>query len=367
MGDSVLLVPLLRWLKQLDPAVHIGLLVTSGSRQVLAGCPYVDSWQVWSRKKAQVVWRDVANQQYDTAVLLRPSLTDALALRRAGIPQRFGYDYQRIAGSCYVSRGWGLTQRLIYPHGEIKQHQVRLVAERVIPALTGQPVPTDDTAFIQSLWPQPEAVAHVKQRLQSLAIASDPSRLAVIHLAAASLNKDIAVDKVLPALVRLAEAGYTLIATGPSQQQQPYGEGLVQPLEQMGVRLHNWAGQTNLSELVALLAQSELVLGLDSAPLHMAAAVGVPAVVGIYGATHPAQWAPWPHRQLPSGNLPPYPLVFEPVSLSLPCKPCLTKTCQHTQCREDITSGHVLLAVERALHRLQRLTRVTLQQTVTNA
>jgi ADP-heptose:LPS heptosyltransferase len=47
-----------------------------------------------------------------------------------------------------------------------------------------------------------------------------------------------------------------------------------------------------LSEIKSLIAAASLYVGNDSGPAHMAAALGVPAVV-IFGASDPAIWGPW--------------------------------------------------------------------------
>ena len=47
-----------------------------------------------------------------------------------------------------------------------------------------------------------------------------------------------------------------------------------------------------LSEIKRLMAGAALFVGNDSGPAHMAAALGVPAVV-IFGASDPAIWGPW--------------------------------------------------------------------------
>lgn len=48
----------------------------------------------------------------------------------------------------------------------------------------------------------------------------------------------------------------------------------------------------NLSQLIALVQRVDLVIAGDSGPLHLAAAVGVPAL-GLYGPTDPARTGPW--------------------------------------------------------------------------
>ena len=52
------------------------------------------------------------------------------------------------------------------------------------------------------------------------------------------------------------------------------------------------AGQTSLGQLAALLRQAELVLGVDSGPLHLAAAQGV-RTVHLYGPGDAGRFGPW--------------------------------------------------------------------------
>ena len=52
-----------------------------------------------------------------------------------------------------------------------------------------------------------------------------------------------------------------------------------------------WAGQLTLDESAALIEQAALVVGNDSAPIHLAAALDVPSV-SLWGPTFPEKWAP---------------------------------------------------------------------------
>jgi heptosyltransferase-1 len=54
---------------------------------------------------------------------------------------------------------------------------------------------------------------------------------------------------------------------------------------------------TSLAELMAVLARARFVVGGDTGPLHIAAALGVP-VVGLYGPTDPAQTGPYTKRRV---------------------------------------------------------------------
>ncbi|PTN37750.1 glycosyltransferase family 9 protein [Desulfonatronum sp. SC1] len=58
-------------------------------------------------------------------------------------------------------------------------------------------------------------------------------------------------------------------------------------------RFLNMTGQTALAELPTLIAQARLVVGNDSGPLHLAAAIGVPTLA-LFGPTDSAKYRPYP-------------------------------------------------------------------------
>jgi ADP-heptose:LPS heptosyltransferase len=57
------------------------------------------------------------------------------------------------------------------------------------------------------------------------------------------------------------------------------------------IDVHNLAGKTSLGELAAVLKKCSLLIGIDSAPMHIAVAVGTPTVT-IFGPSSPTNWAP---------------------------------------------------------------------------
>ena len=58
-------------------------------------------------------------------------------------------------------------------------------------------------------------------------------------------------------------------------------------------RFHNLTGKTTLAQLPPLLAKARLVVGNDSGPLHLAAALGVPTLA-LFGPTEPDLYRPYP-------------------------------------------------------------------------
>jgi ADP-heptose:LPS heptosyltransferase len=60
--------------------------------------------------------------------------------------------------------------------------------------------------------------------------------------------------------------------------------------EQTHCRVIDLSGKTSLGGLLAVLSRLRLLLANDSAPAHLAHALGVPSVV-VFGSAHPTQWA----------------------------------------------------------------------------
>jgi heptosyltransferase-3 len=87
----------------------------------------------------------------------------------------------------------------------------------------------------------------------------------------------------------------------------------------------NLAGKLSMKMVAALAARAKLFVGVDSAPMHIAAAMGTP-VVALFGPSGEMEWAPWgvPHR-----------IVSSSVH---PCRPCGQDGCGGGKVSECITS-----------------------------
>ena len=98
------------------------------------------------------------------------------------------------------------------------------------------------------------------------------------------------------------------------------------------------AGKTTLQELAGLLSLSFLHIGVDSAPPHIAAAVGTPTIT-IYGPSDWFDWAPIGER---------HKVVFADKE----CVPCYKKGCQDegwSRCLEELEVEKVQAVIREAL------------------
>ncbi len=96
-------------------------------------------------------------------------------------------------------------------------------------------------------------------------------------------------------------------------------------------------GKTGIKSLSALFQRAAAIITNDSGPMHIAAAVGTPAVA-IFGPTDP-------------GLTGPYGEGHRVISMDLDCAPCFKRNCPDTRCLSGITTDEVYRAVTEILER----------------
>lgn len=109
-------------------------------------------------------------------------------------------------------------------------------------------------------------------------------------------------------------------------------------IAEAGVPVFNLAGQLNLRELAALTSRARLFVGVDSAPMHIAAAVGTPCVA-LFGPSGDKEWGPWGVKN-------------EIVASTHSCRPCGQDGCgggKVSECLYAIGVQQVLGAIDRVL------------------
>ncbi len=97
----------------------------------------------------------------------------------------------------------------------------------------------------------------------------------------------------------------------------------------LGGNCRNLCGCTSLVELGGVIAQMDLVISVDSGPMHMAAAAGVP-VVAVFGSTDPIRTGPYTSKSR---------VITHD---DMPCRPCRSRTCLRPE--KDIACMNTLPA-----------------------
>jgi len=133
----------------------------------------------------------------------------------------------------------------------------------------------------------PTAVDSVSRLLKSHGIA--PNNYAVLVPGSAHQDKRWPLERFAALADKISsQFGLSLIAVGTAPE-----ASIVERLKILAnVPLTNLAGQTSLSELIALLRTARLVVSNDTGPGHIAAALGTPLVL-MFSWSNPARIAPY--------------------------------------------------------------------------
>ncbi len=134
--------------------------------------------------------------------------------------------------------------------------------------------------------------------------------------------KSWTVEKNADLIARLAADGHRLVLTAAPAKSELAMAAAIEKLAPG--KFLNLAGRLSIKELGALAARAKLFVGVDSMPMHLAAAMGTPAVA-LFGPSGETEWGPWnvKHRIVASGHA---------------CRPCGNDGCGGGKISECLTT-----------------------------
>jgi heptosyltransferase-2/heptosyltransferase-3 len=345
LGDLLMTTPALGLLRAALPEAEITALVGPWARPVLAGRTEVDRVETcafpgFTRRApglplapyARLVWEGLRlrRARYDAALVLRVDHWWGAALVAcAGIPLRLGYAVPE-------SRAF-LTHAL---PADFAQHSVR-ESWRVVGALLdllGRPMPEGAPPAVRAT-ASPAGCAAAVAFLAERGVALDQPLVAIHPGTGADVKRWPAARWAEVADALVAERGARVVVTGSAEERDVVG-AVVAAMERPAVAA---AGSLDWDALGGLLARCALVLGVDSGPLHLAAALGVPTT-HVFGPTDPRRFGPW-------GAAPLHRVIRVPLACS-PCGNLIAPPCgEHAEpaCMRGVAPAAVLKAATEAM------------------
>lgn len=335
IGDVVLTMPAILALRRQFPDNELIACVREHARELAEDCPWTDGVICVDKKKRTLRQGLVYHAQFLTA-LRKPRFSLAIDLRTgprgaivaflSGAPYRIG----RFADEGPLWRNSLLTH-LVRPENEVVQyapeHHLNILApfgfhmEDALPTLT-----------------IPELRRKSSQAIFREAGITDQRPIAAIHPFSLWQYKEWQPGEWISLMRHLTtRRGFSVIVTGSSSERVRAGE----LTNGFSGRAFNLAGKTSIGELPAVLKACNLFVGVDTAALHMAGAVGVPTV-GIFGPSSPVSWAPRGDRHCV-------------VTKGMSCQPCRQKGCQgieKSRCLDDLKAEAVISVVENHLQHI---------------
>jgi heptosyltransferase-3 len=334
-GDVLLTSPVFTTLARAIPAAEIDALVYAETVEMLAGHPAIAQVHTIDRKwkerglatQALEEWRllrRLRERRYDLLVHLTEhprGLTLAWLLR-----PRWSVTRERATRS----RLW--RRRFTHFFRQPKA-ATRHTVETNLDALRRIGIYPDPSDKRLVLVPGREADA---KALALMAQHGLPARgFILVHPGSRWLFKCWPAQHTAALIDRIVASGYHVAITGaPDAGERALVAAIIKAVGPAArERTHDLSAQLTLRELAAVTAQARAFVGVDSAPMHIAAAMGTPTVA-LFGPSGELQWGPWgvASRVITSD--------------AHPCRPCGIDGCGGGKVSECLTTLPVLRVSE---------------------
>jgi heptosyltransferase-3 len=349
IGDLFLATPTIRAFKEAFPGSRMSVAVFKESAPILEGNPFIDQMIVVDPKwkdlplmerlrRERSFFGEIRQVKADLAVNLTTGDRGLFLSLLSGARHRLGL----------LPRGKSpLLMRLIYNHSyritTTHSHMLERHLES-IRSLGYKPVHKRPQVFF-SKEEEDRVVSLLTEQGWSEARQRGGRPLVQIHPVSRWFFKcwqDDAMGAVIDIL--MGERNVDVVITGgPAPIER---EKIERILSFAKHRPLNLVGKTNLRELAALSRRADLFFGVDSAPMHIAAAMETPVIV-LFGPSVAELWRPWGEGHTT-------------LAKNFHCLPCGRDGCEgskRSRCLEETTVQEVMVEIDRYLSNLDTMSR----------
>lgn len=322
LGDSIWMLPFVENLKQNLPCVKLSVLVNKGTEAFFYNCLSVDNVIPFPRKEVKnglrgvirflSFLRDIRRLKPDVVIELTDADRPAIISFLSGAKIRMGYNNEN---------RW---RNRLYTHIVKSRINIKHMVEYHLDVLRelGMKIYDDsikihiyETAF-RSLREKAPSVFH-----------NNGKKKVIIHPGARNHLRQWGAKKFAYLCDALSDTCRLFLVAGPDE-----GTILNEVLNSTKNRPEICSNNLSLYEFAALCELSDIFIGNDSGPIHIASAKTF--TVGIYGPTLPELASPWTKKKL---------IFFD--KKPLPCRPCRQEICDNIKfkaCLEGIRPEDVL-------------------------
>ena len=320
-GDVLLAAPVLATLKAHAPGIEVDALVYDDTAPMLQGHPALSRLHLVGRGWRELGFPARVSAERRLHASLRERRYDLLVHlseqpRGAWLARTLGTRYSIAPRMAERGRFWRRSFTHLYPllnNGRRHQVELNLDALRRIGMQPGK----DDrrVAFV----PGADAEARVSALLREHGL--EDRGFVHLHPASRWRFKCWPAEKNAELINRLGiEERRVVLTAGPDEDELAFIGEIVSRTQAPVVNL---AGKLAVKELGALAGRAQAFVGVDSMPMHLASAMGVP-VVALFGPSGDIEWGPW------RGN-------FRVVTSSHSCRPCGMDGCGGGKVSECLT------------------------------
>lgn len=327
IGDILVATPTFRALKKNFPEANIDVVVLPGMEEVLLLNPNINKIFTWDRDKIQENYQFYLEQikgKYDLAVILHNGTYKiSKLLKDANISYRIGCT--RVGFR--EPKGYLLTKQLL-PDKKLK-HKIEDNLDVLKLININNLEDRNPEAYVSKeadLWANKKLKGEKINKKDFIVVFS------VVSWTHPTWFKERFAE-LADKLIEKYKAKIIFVGTEKEKEFIYSIKGL------MKQRKNNyWLGQTSIQQLFAIIKKSSLVVGIDSSPTNIAAALNKP-VITLFGAGDETIWKPYAENSIS-------------IQKNEGCTKCMKSKCKfdgerHLECMKAITVEDFLNAIEK--------------------
>ncbi|CUS77612.1 heptosyltransferase-3 [Candidatus Kryptonium thompsonii] len=277
IGDVLLSTVVLKNLRHNFPHVKIDFLTEPPSKEIIEGNPYVDELIIFEREKNSLKkFYELRKRKYDLVIDLFCNPRSALLTFITGAKYRVGYAFR---GRSYAYNVKLKPRKEVHHNVEFNLDALRALGLEIIDKEIYMPIDENAENFAKKFWNE-------NKLNEKVVVALNPSgtwetkrwRLEKF----ARLGDEIAKNFKAKILILWGNQNELEDAQKISSMMEI--KPIIPP-------------RTNLKQMASILKRCSFMISNDSAPMHIATAVGTPTL-GIYGPTNPYAQGPYGEKHL---------------------------------------------------------------------
>lgn len=311
IGDVILTLPCLRGLREAFPNANIQVAVREKAAGLISDCPWASGVIIADKKKLSAgrmlrfqigFIKRLRKQHFNLAIDLRTGTRGAILALLSGAGQRISF---------YAEDGKLWRNKVFTSLLRHNYQPDQYVADYLLDLLAAFNINPSERL--------PEYIVPVPRQSEALNLLQNEGvsfKQPILAFQPFSLwdYKELPKSTIVALLKEIIKNHPVEIILIGSPGERKKANAIVNLI---GNNIHNLAGRTSISVLPAVLRRCSLFVGIDSAGLHLAAAVGVPTV-GIFGPSSPQSWAPRGRSH-------------KVIQADLDCLPCRQKGCNNSE------------------------------------
>jgi len=318
IGDVVLSLPMAELVKKKYPDCKVAYFIRNYTSSLIDGNPFVDEVIIAEESEGKILFlknlKKIKSKNFDSCVVVNPTLKISLMMFLAGIKRRIGTGYRWYS----VFFNQKVYEHRKYAEKHELEYNIILLSK----------VDIDKKDFSREIKFHLKIDDKSSESISSILFDrgfKSGNKIVIIHPGSGGSSVDLPKEKLIE-LTRMLDKleNVTIVITGSKNELE-----LCREFE-VSETVINLSGQLDLSLLKALINKANIFISNSTGPMHIAAALGV-YVIGFFPkilSCSQKRWGPYTEKKT----------IFLPT---IDCSNCNREQCEKLDCMNSIDIGRV--------------------------